>query len=148
MIPERLSSLMRNPSFWLIVAMLVFCTLLHYSAHVAILRAISPEAQLGLTRHVMERILFLLPITYAAFIFGVRGGLITLAVAAAAMIPRPIIFSPAPFDASIETVSVVLVGGLVILFFQSQQAERKRRMDNERRLAALNAVSQWQCCSQ
>jgi len=141
-IPKRLSSLMRNPSFWLIVAMLVFCILLHYSPHIAILRAISPEVQLGVTRHVMDRILFLLPITYAAFIFGVRGGLITLVVATAAMIPRPIVFSPTPFDASIETLSVVLVGGLVILFFQSQQAERKRRMDNERRLAALNAVSQ------
>ena len=142
MIPKRLSSLMRNPSFWLVVAMLVFCVFLHYSPHLTILRAISPEAFLDLTRHVMDRILFLLPITYAAFIFGVRGGLLTLAVAAAAMIPRPILFSPVPFDASIETASVVLVGGLVVLFFQSQQAERKRRMDNERRLAALNAVSQ------
>jgi len=141
-IPKRLSSLMRNPSFWLVVAMLVFCVFLHYSPHLTILRAISPEAFLDLTRHVMDRILFLLPITYAAFIFGVRGGLLTLAVAAAAMIPRPILFSPVPFDASIETASVVLVGGLVVLFFQSQQAERKRRMDNERRLAALNAVSQ------
>lgn len=141
-ISKKLSSLMRNPSFWLIVAMLVFCILLHYSPHVAILRAISPEEFLGLTRHVMDRILFLLPITYAAFIFGVRGGLITLAFAAAAMLPRTILFSTVPLDAAVETASVIVVGGLVVLFFQSQQAERKRRMDNERRLAALNAVSQ------
>jgi len=141
-ISEKLSSLMRNPSFWLIVAMLVFCILLHYSPHIAILRAISPEEFLGLTRHVMDRILFLLPITYAAFIFGVRGGLITLAFAATAMLPRTILFSTVPLDAAVETASVIVVGGLVVLFFQSQQAERKRRMDNERRLAALNAVSQ------
>jgi len=139
---KRVSSLMGNPSFWLVVAMMAFCVFLHYGPHVAIIQAISPDAQLGLSRHVMDRILFLLPITYAAFIFGVRGGLITLAFAAATMLPRTILLSPVPLDASIEMASVVLVGGLVVLFFQSQQAEKKRRMDNERRLAALNAVSQ------
>jgi len=139
---KRFSNLLCNPSFWLIVAMIAFCVFLHYGPHVAILRAISPYTHLDITRHVMDRILFLLPVTYAAFVFGVRGGLITLAVAAVAMIPRIILFSPAPLDASLETASVTVVGGLVVLFFHSQQAERKRRLDNERRLAALNAVSQ------
>lgn len=139
---KKVSSLIGNPSFWLIVAMMAFCVFLHYGPHVDILKAISPTVQLGLTRNVMVRILFLLPVTYAAFIFGIRGGLITLAVAAVAMVPRIILISEAPLDASLETASVVVVGGLVVLFFQSQQAERKRRMDNERRLAALNAVSQ------
>ena len=142
MIFKKVSSLLSNPSFWLIVAMMAFCVFLHYGPHMAILKAISPEVQLGLTRHVMERILFLLPVTYAAFVFGVRGGLITLAVAAVAMVPRIVLISTAPLDASLETASVIVVGGLVVLFFQSQQVERKRRLDNERRLAALNAVSQ------
>ena len=142
MIPESLSSLIRNLSFWLVLAMLLFCAFLHYSPHVAILQAISPQEVLGLTRHVMDRILFLLPVTYAAFAFGVGGGLIALAVSTAIMIPRIVLFSPVPADATIETASIVLVGGLVVLFFQSQEAERKRRVYHERRLAALNAVSQ------
>ena len=73
-IPTQYSvSTLRNPSFWLVVAMLAVCALLHYSPHVAFLRVISPEAAFGLTRHVMDRILFILPVTYAAFIFGVKG---------------------------------------------------------------------------
>jgi len=87
----------------------------------------------------MDRILFLLPITYAAFVFGWRGGLIAVAVATAFMMPRAILLSPQPLDACLETGSVVLVGGLVILFFQSQQAERRRRL---KALAELEAAQE------
>jgi len=137
--PKRLSSLLRDPSFWLVVAMLAVCAFLHYSPHIAILKAFSPQVSFGLTRHVMDRILFLLPITYAAFVFGWRGGLIAVAVATAFMMPRAILLSPQPLDACLETGSVVLVGGLVILFFQSQQAERRRRL---KALAELEAAQE------
>ena len=159
---KRWPSIWGNPSLWLIVAMLAVCALLHYSPHVAFLRAISPEATVGVTRHVMDRILFLLPITYAAFIFGVKAGLLTTAAALAIMLPRAISLSPVPRDALLETGSVILVACMVVFFFHSQRRERERRLQtlleleaaqkelkqhiqviekDEQRLATLNAVS-------
>ena len=150
----RVLRITRNPHFWILVAMFVIGIVLHYPQQ--IFGATVPSSFLGLTRHTMERVLFLLPITYAGFIFGIRGGIISLGVALAIMLPRAIFISPSPSDALFETGSVIVIGTLVILWFESQQREKERRrqailrleaaqreiQSNERRLAALNAVSE------
>ena len=150
----RLARIMRNPHFWLPVAMFAILIVLHYPQQ--IFGAAAPSSFFGLGRHTVERVLFLLPIAYAGFFFGIRGGIASLIVALAIMLPRAIFLSPSPADALFETGSVILIGALVNLWFESQQREKERRRQalltlqaaqqelrsNERRLAAINAVSE------
>ena len=150
----RLVRIMRNPHFWLLVAMFAILIVLHYPQQ--IFGATAPSSFFGLGRHTVERVLFLLPIAYAGFFFGIKGGIASLIVAFAIMLPRAIFLSPSPADALFETGSVILIGALVNLWFESQQREKERRRQalltlqaaqqelrsNERRLAAINAVSE------
>ena len=53
-------------------------------------------ANLGLTRHAFERILYLAPIVWAGFLFGWKGAFITSLVALACMLPRVIFISDYP----------------------------------------------------
>ena len=122
----------------------------------------APDAPLSLAQYTMYSILFVLPIAYAGSVFGVRWGLVTPVLALVAMLPRAIFISPAPGEAVMEVTSVIFVGGLAVLFFSSQQRERRRRLEalselgsaqeqlkqhiqaiekNQQRLATLNAVS-------
>ncbi len=155
---KRLPRIVQSPHFWLLVAMFAIGTLLHYNEQVSFLESV----QFGLTRHAMERVLFLLPITYGGFIYGLRGGLTCLVVAAVVMFPRAIFVSPAPADALIETTLVLVIGALVNTWFQGYEREKERRRvamlwleaaqeelrqhvavieKNEQRLATLNAIS-------
>ena len=158
----RALGIMRNPSFWLIVAMLAIGAFLHYGSHIQVVGLLSGGLPLGLTRHAMERILFLLPMTYAGFIFGPVKGFLILFVAALIMLPRAIFESPVPRDALFETGAVLVTGGLIILWFESLEKEKARRAEaiarleaaqrelqadvgiieqDRKRLSALNAIS-------
>jgi len=75
----------------------------------------------------MERILFLLPVAYAGYIFGLAMGLGTLSVAVVIMLPRAIFSSPIPRDSLFEIAAVGLVAGLVLLWFEGQQREKEQR---------------------
>ena len=65
----------------------------------------------GLTRHTLDRILFLVPIVFAGFAFGWRGAVTVSFVALACMLPRAILISPVPKDALFETGAVFVVDG-------------------------------------
>ncbi len=124
---HRVLSIVRNHNFWLVVAMLAICALLHYGSHIQLIDLVTGRLPLGLTRHAMDRILFLLPIAYAGFVFGPLKGFVILLVAAVIMLPRAIFISPAPADALLETVAVLLTGGLVIMWFESLEKEKTLR---------------------
>ena len=124
---HRVLSIVRNRNFWLVVAMLAICALLHYGSHIQLIDLVTGRLPLGLTRHAMDRILFLLPIAYAGFVFGPLKGFVILLVAAVIMLPRAIFISPAPADALLETVAVLLTGGLVIMWFESLEKEKTLR---------------------
>jgi signal transduction histidine kinase len=83
----------------------------------------------------MERVLFVLPIAYAAFTLGMAGGLATLAIAVLIMLPRVLLISPSPIDALVETVAVALVGGLMTWMVETQEREKQLR---QRALAELH----------
>lgn len=128
--------------FWLVAAMLVSGSIFHYSAQERfIFPSIFPGSPLRLSRHALERILFILPITYAAFTFGMTGGLVTLFIALFFMLPRVFFASPYPADALLETISVALAGGLISWLVAIRDREKKLRQDAIARLEAVGAVS-------
>jgi hypothetical protein len=159
---ESVFRLIGSRRFWIVVAMLVAATILHYPQQLPIVGGHDPKSFLGTERHAFERLAFLLPIVYAGLVFGLKGGLATLAVALIAMVPRDIWVSDYRVDASLETAGVVFVGGLVNVWLDVYRKERMRRegalselraaqdqlqfnLDvirrRERELAAVNSVS-------
>lgn len=119
----RALGIARSPHLWLLLAMLLAGIFLHYPEQLT--GGEAPSSLLGLERHAIERVFFLLPAIYAGVIFGIGGGLATLAVALAIMLPRAIFLSCCRSDALLETGGVILVGGLVNLWFESHQRQRQ-----------------------
>jgi len=128
---------MRNFHFWLIVAMLAIIVILHYPQQLPLLGPDAPLSFLGLTRHAVERVLLLIPVTYASFIFGVRGGIVSLVVAFLIMLPRAVFISPAPADALFESCGVIVIGGIVNLWFYMHRRDITRRKGAEEMLTKI-----------
>jgi len=155
----RALGIARSPHFWLLLAMFLVGILLHYPEQLTGGKA--PSSLLGLERHTMERVFFLLPATYAGFIIGIRGGLAALALALVITLPRAILLSSHRSDALVETGAVILIGGLVNLWFEDYKRQKGRREEvlsrlqtaqrqlqsqfhvlqmNERQLAAVHGI--------
>jgi signal transduction histidine kinase len=75
----------------------------------------------------VERIFLLLPIGYASFYLGTRTGLFSLALAAVVMLPRVFLISEYFPDALFETIEVIIIGGLVNLWFVYYRNEKKQK---------------------
>ena len=139
----RAKWLVRNPHVWVVACGLGFVAILHYVGleHGHLLNVLLPILPAPLTRHTLDRVLIVFPVAYAGLVFGIKGGMWTLLIAVAIMLPRALFISPRPLDATIET-AVVTVSAAVLLWMVEVQ-ERERRL-RERRLAemeALNSIS-------
>ncbi|MDO8491387.1 MAG: PAS domain S-box protein, partial [Dehalococcoidia bacterium] len=92
---------------------------------------------LGLERHAFERILFLAPIIWAGFLFGMKGAAIASFAALALMLPRALLVSPFSRDSIFESFAVFIAGNAVALTFDGLRKERDRRIQ----LTAINEIS-------
>ena len=136
---NRVSRALAKPHFWLVVAMFAASVVLHYPQQILSTESISLLSFLGLSRHALERIFLLLPITYAGFFLGMRWGLASLAIALAIMLPRAILLSLYPTDALFETSVIIAIGGLVNLWFRAYRKEQGRY---QQLLAKLESAKQ------
>ena len=119
----RALGIARSPHLWLLLAMFLVGIFLHYPEQLT--GGEAPSSLLGLERHAIERVFFLLPAIYAGVIFGIGGGLAALAAALAIMLPRAIFLSHYHSDALLETGGIIVVGGLVNLWLESHQRQRQ-----------------------
>lgn len=113
---NRLKKVRGNRSFWILVVMLVGITFLHYCTP-----QIRSLASYSLTRHAIERILFILVIVSATSTFGHMGGLVALALVVLLMLPRVFLISPHPVDALVEVIAVAFIGYLVVWMLGGKQ---------------------------
>jgi hypothetical protein len=127
----------RSWHFWLVVALLVAGTILHYPKQFPFVGEDAPSSWLGLERHSFERVIFLVAIVYGGLMLGVRTGWVIAGVALVAMLPRVIWVSKAPADAALETAFVVALGVVVNGWFDAYQSQKKRY---ERTLSELHAA--------
>jgi len=125
--------------FWIIVAMLAATTLLHYFTPQA--RLLPPPVNAFLSRHAVERIMFILPVAGATLAFGQGGGLVTLALVVLIMLPRALWISLYPADALVETAATAAVGYLVTWMIETQAREKTLRQKTVSQLRAINAVT-------
>jgi PAS domain S-box-containing protein len=161
MISRRLK-ILSNPHFWAVVVIFAIVIVLHYPQQILSTSSPSLFSFLGLSRHALERILLLVPVSYAAFVFGTTAGFVSLAVASVIMLPRVFLISGYFPDALLETIAVILLGVLINLWLDRSRKEKERRQQmlskletadqqlesayqvtrrNEKRLSALNEIS-------
>jgi len=127
----------RNRHFWVVLVIFVIGIILHYPEQLLPPGAISISSLLGASRHTVERIFFLIPITYASFIFGAKGGIASLLAAALIMMPRAVFISSSPVDAIFESAGVLIIGGIVNLWFYMHRRNIGERRSIEEALVRI-----------
>jgi two-component system sensor histidine kinase DegS len=127
----------RNPHFWGVLVIFAIGVVLYYPEQLTPWGATTISSLLGLTRHTAERVFFLIPITYASFIFGLWGGIASLVAAGFIMLPRAIFISEVPVDAVLESSGVIIVGGLVNLWFHMHRKNIAQRRSIEEALVRI-----------
>ena len=120
--------LIRNRIFWVIIASFTAACVLHYVELTGIAGTVYPSLHFGLTRHALDRALFLVPVIHAAFLFKRKGALITSSAALSVMLPRAILISPVPQDAILETV-VIFGAGVLASWGIWTRAEEKDKAE-------------------
>jgi len=133
-----LKRIIRTRLFWIVAVMLAVSTFFHYFSPQI---RYPPLASFPLTRHAIERIIFILPAAGAAFAFGQAGGLMTLVIAILIMLPRVFLISAYPMDSFVETMSVAVVGYLVIWMIETQEKEKRLRQKAIEELETVNAIA-------
>jgi len=154
--------MLKNKHLWLIIVVFTLCSILHYAEQIGIAGTEAPSQHFGLTRHALERILYLVPIIYAAYIFGFKAGLAVSIAALAVMLPRAVVVSPATADAVFESLGILVVGVLISIWIRTRTREKQQTLkaldelqrthevlqyyfriakSGEKRLTILNAIS-------
>jgi len=134
---SRVSKVLANYRFWLVVALFALGVILHYPQQILGTDSSSLLSSLGLTRHAVERVFLLLPISYVGLVFGLKAGLVSLVVALAIMLPRAIWISSSPPDAIFESAGIIIIGGLVNLWFHFHRRDIARRRSAEAMLTKI-----------
>lgn len=150
-----MKSILRTPHPWIILAIMICGGLIYYADRIPLIETIIPEAPTQLARYSTYRILSIIPVAYAAFVFGISGGVITAVLISLALLPRAIFFSQEVPAAVTETIAFFFIGLLVSWLIHRQQRAVKQLekakqelQDNveiiknsEKQLGALNQIS-------
>jgi len=127
----------RNPHFWGVLVIFAVGVIIHYPEQLIPGGAVTISSLLGATRYTAERVFLLIPITYASFIFGLRGGIASLVAAGFIMLPRAIFISLVPVEATLESIGIIIVGGLVNLWFYMHRKNIAQRRSIEEALVRI-----------
>lgn len=143
------------PHFWGILTIMYLGALLYYADQLPVYQNIVDILPIEFARYSTYRILSVIPVAYAAFVFGLRGGVITSVFISLALLPRAILFSAQVSEAVTETVAFFFIGLLVSwlihrqkrAFHQLENAQQELHADiqiikdDKKRLSALNQIS-------
>ncbi len=127
-----LFKLILKPAFWIVLVILVLITIPYYAEaleHPAIL--INFFTMLGLTRHSFERVLYLAPIIWGAFLFGRKGAVIISFITITLMLPRALLLSSTYLDDIFEISAIFIMGNILAITIGAVRGERERRIQLE-----------------
>jgi len=114
-------------SFYSLFLLFGFCTLLYYFGELVDFAgwvALRWEFFYGV--HDIQRLLFLAPIIYAGYVFGVKATLIITIVAIMTFLPRALFISPFP-DPLLRTVLFTIIAGTMGYLTAKARSESERR---------------------
>src|SRR3972149_7242584 len=109
-------------------------TVFYYADSIPWIEPVVSSLQLDFARHSVHRILSILPVAYAAFVFRLRGGLLVSAVITALLLPRVFLLSSDAREALIESLAFLFIGAFVSWLIDVQNKEKAR---HKRTIASL-----------
>jgi two-component system sensor histidine kinase DegS len=121
---------LRNSHLWIIIVLFIFLTISHFAQslpNIPGLQDISIPAALELSRHSLERLLYLLLILYAGWTLGIIGSAAVWLSSAGAMLVRTFLISPDLRDALLESLAVVVIGALAITLMVAYRQNKRQR---------------------
>jgi PAS domain S-box-containing protein len=151
----------KEAHFWVILAIMTCGTVLYYADSIPWIQTVESSVGLDLARRSVHRILSILPVAYAAFVFRLQGGLLASFVIAALLLPRVFLKPSDTQETLIEVAAFVFIGAFVSWLINVQNREKARHKhtiaslewaqrelrshihvieNEERRLSAINAV--------
>ena len=137
-VKERFQVL-KEPHFWVILAIMTCGTVFYYADSIPWIETVESSLQLDFARHSVHRILSILPVAYAAYVFRLRGGLLASAVITALLLPRVFLLSPDAREALIESLAFLFIGAFVSWLIDVQNKEKAR---HKRTIASLEWAQQ------
>jgi signal transduction histidine kinase len=124
----------RSPHLWIIVFIILLETFVYYVDQ-SPWKDIPPlDNAFFSSVHDLHRLLYLIPIVYAAIVFRVRGSLISSFILLCVILPRGLLFSPYPdplLRALIFVTAATLVGLLVAIQLNRAEKEEETRIQLE-----------------
>jgi PAS domain S-box-containing protein len=121
---------LRSPHLWIIIVLFAFLTVSHFSetlTQIPLFARISIPAVLELSRHSLERFLYLLLMLYAGWTLGIVGGAAVWASGAVAMLLRAFSISTNFRDALLESLFAIFIGALAIMLIVTYRQTRRQR---------------------
>jgi len=109
-------AILRNPHFWVILALMVIFSVNHYAEQ------IWSWGSFGLVAYLAHPVLYLIPVVYCGFIFGATAGLVTAFIALFIMLPRALFLSPDLSGALFGIGIVALIGILASLMLRMRES--------------------------
>ena len=114
--------------FYIMVALFAFCTLFYYFGELIDLFGWEfLRWDFFYSVHDIHRLLFLAPIVYAGYFFGVKPAVIITIIAVSVFLPRAFLVSPFP-DPLVRTLLFVVIGG-VIGYLTGRESERRKCLE-------------------
>jgi ABC-type spermidine/putrescine transport system permease subunit I len=121
----------RNLDNWRLLIlglMMLFCTLFYYFGELAnFLGWGALRWHFFYSVHDFHRLLFLAPIVYAGYFFGVRAAIIITVISVNIFLPRALFISPFPDPLPRTVLFIIIVG--VIGYLTGRESERRRYLE-------------------
>ena len=131
---EEIKQSLKSPHLWIILAIMAIGAVVYYSDQIPVLRDILADAPVQLARYSTLRILSIIPVAYAAFIFRLRGGVIIATLVGIGLLPRALFISTQKPEAITETIAFFGIGLLISWLIDRQQQAVHRLEDTQHEL--------------
>ena len=117
------------PHTWGVAALFIIGVIFHYPQQILGTDSPSLLSFLGLSHQAVERMFFLIPVTWAGMVFGLRTGFACLGLTLAIIIPRIFMTDDLRGEAIFETGAVFILGVLLNTWFETKRKESVRYRD-------------------
>ena len=121
---------LRNPHLWIAIILFILLTLSHFTqflTQLPLLGGLSLSTALGLSRHSLERLLYLLLVLYSGWTLGIIGGAALWLSSALAMSLRAFMISPNFRDALLESLASLVIAALAITLMEAYRQNKRRQ---------------------
>jgi PAS domain S-box-containing protein len=140
-----MKQVLKVPHFWIILAIMTCGAVFYYADQIPLIRDIVDRAPIGLARYTTHRILSIIPVAYAALVFGFKGGASTAIFVSLALLPRALFASAEHGEVYAEIVAFLFIGLLVSWLIDRQQQAVRRLENTQQELTdSLQTIRQQQ----